>query len=92
MDIFSSKSEIRSGYAEQWCSRRRGYKKRKTNYKCMWAGSLCGLSAGLKNQRMKVRHLPGPPIQKTVTAKILFVGSNPVFFQKRIGAMVDAID
>ena len=28
----------------------------------VWAGSLCGLSAGLKIQRMKVRHLPGPPI------------------------------
>ena len=29
---------------------------------------------------------------KTVTAKILFAGSNPVFSQKRIGAIVDAID
>ena len=54
----------------------------------MWAGSLCGLSAGLKNQRMKVRHLPGPPIKKTATAKSFSAGSNPVFFQKRIGAMV----
>ena len=60
---YNTVSEIWSCYAEQWCSRRKGCKKRKINYKCMWAGSLCGLSAGLKNQRMKVRHLPGPPIK-----------------------------
>lgn len=29
---------------------------------------------------------------KDSNSKILFAGSNPVFFQKRIGAMVDAID
>ena len=28
----------------------------------MWTDSLSGLSAGLKIQRMKVRHLLGPPI------------------------------
>ena len=58
----------------------------------MWAGSLCGLSAGLKIQSMKVRHLPGPPIKKTATAIFFCRFESCIFFQKRIGAMVDAID
>lgn len=45
--------------------------KEKQNYKCMWAGSLCGLSAGLKNQRMKVRHLPGPPIKYALVVELV---------------------